>query len=191
MVKENVEQGVKKYVVKLDLTAQEEIRKQITELFKAEDLTILNNEGYEVTAEILKLAKGKAKEIKEFYTEPKKFAHEIHKEIVAMEKDDLQVLDKFEEVAKDGMTKYLLMLETPELDEETGEITVVEDAPKVQGVSVSDKYDFEIVDADLIPREYLIPNERMIRDMVKASNGEVDIPGVKIIKDKTISVRAS
>lgn len=186
---------IKEYKVELNLEEQKELRSQITDLFKADSIKIQDNPAYEMIGSVLVLAKGKAKEISNFYLEPKSFAHNIHKEICQMEKDDLDVLKTFETVAKTAMSNYLLEQEEKVKElENSEEVTdiVKEDyeAPEVKGVSVSDVYSFEIEDESLIPREYLIPNEKMIKDMVKASNGSVEIPGVKVTKNKTISVRS-
>ena len=56
--------------------------------------------------------------------------------------------------------------------------------PKIQGISFAEIWDFEILDEKLIPREYLIPDEQKIRQIVKATKGELNIPGIKIFKRK-------
>jgi hypothetical protein len=59
-----------------------------------------------------------------------------------------------------------------------------------EGVSFRDNWDFEIEDAALLPREYLIPDEKKIRAVVKAHKGETKIPGVKVIHDRSAAVRS-
>jgi hypothetical protein len=63
-------------------------------------------------------------------------------------------------------------------------------APKVDGVSFRTDWDFEIVDANLIPREYLIPDEKKIRGVVKAMRGAARIPGVRPFEKRITSVRS-
>ena len=52
--------------------------------------------------------------------------------------------------------------------------------PKVEGVSYRTDWDFEIVDAHALPREYLIPDQVRIRGVVRALKGETNIPGVRV-----------
>lgn len=62
--------------------------------------------------------------------------------------------------------------------------------PKVEGVSFRDDWDFEIVTAALIPREYLTPDLVRIRGVVKAMKAATNIPGVKVIQKRIAAVRA-
>jgi hypothetical protein len=63
----------------------------------------------------------------------------------------------------------------------------VDPGPKVEGMSFRDSWDFEIVDSGLIPRCYLVPDEKSIRAVVQALKEKTDIPGIKVFK-KTITV---
>jgi hypothetical protein len=49
-------------------------------------------------------------------------------------------------------------------------------------------WDFEIINQNEIPREYLMPNEKFIRAAIQA--GKRDIPGVKIYERSGLAVRA-
>ena len=62
--------------------------------------------------------------------------------------------------------------------------------PRAEGVSFREDWDFEIEDALLIPREYLIPDEKLIRATVKAQKAETKIPGIKAVPRTITSVRA-
>ncbi len=62
--------------------------------------------------------------------------------------------------------------------------------PKVEGVAVSENWQYEIVDEGAIPREYLIPDEKKIRSAVKAMKGMTKIPGVRVYDAGTVRVRA-
>lgn len=65
----------------------------------------------------------------------------------------------------------------------------VPEKPKLNGVYSRLDYDFEIIDMNQIPREYMIPNETLIRKVVKANKGNVEIPGIKIIKKEIVMTR--
>ena len=62
-------------------------------------------------------------------------------------------------------------------------------APKVKGISTRKKWSFEIANADLIPREYLIPNEVAIGGVVRALKGATNIPGIRVVSTNIMSAR--
>lgn len=61
---------------------------------------------------------------------------------------------------------------------------------KLEGVSFVEVWTYTIDDTSKIPREYMIPDEKKIRDVVKAMKGDANIPGVKIFADKQVRARA-
>jgi uncharacterized phage infection (PIP) family protein YhgE len=63
--------------------------------------------------------------------------------------------------------------------------------PKVAGTSVRSDWDFKITNPDLIPREFLTPDEAKIRAYVKAAKRPDAIPGVEAFETKIISTRAA
>ena len=52
--------------------------------------------------------------------------------------------------------------------------------PKMQGTSVRNRYDFDIVDVNLIPRKYLVVDTAAIGKVVRALKEKTDIPGIKV-----------
>jgi hypothetical protein len=58
------------------------------------------------------------------------------------------------------------------------------------GISAREVWLFQIVDANLISREYLIPDEVKIRRVVQALKGGTIIPGVRVWSEKQIAARA-
>jgi hypothetical protein len=60
---------------------------------------------------------------------------------------------------------------------------------KPAGVSYRDKYTPEIIDINLIPREYLIPNMQAIEKIGQATKGSISIPGIKFIQSKILASR--
>ena len=65
----------------------------------------------------------------------------------------------------------------------------VRQVPKVQDVSYRDNWRFIIENAELVPREYLIPDETKIGQYVRAMKDAAKIPGVKIYCEKTPIIR--
>jgi hypothetical protein len=66
---------------------------------------------------------------------------------------------------------------------------IVPEAPRASGLSLTETWKFSIVDASLIPREYLVPDEIKIGRIVRAMKGETKIPGVRIYSEKSVSSR--
>lgn len=58
-------------------------------------------------------------------------------------------------------------------------VIVQKTVPKVAGIAITKTWSYRIVNEKLIPREYLIPNEKMIGSVVKNSQGKINIPGVE------------
>lgn len=63
--------------------------------------------------------------------------------------------------------------------------------PKVSaaGTSVRKNWKFKIVDASAIPREYLIPDEKRIGEIVRANKDATDIPGIAVYEKLSIGGR--
>lgn len=58
--------------------------------------------------------------------------------------------------------------------------TVTLEKPKLQGTSVRNRYDFDIVDVNLIPLQYLIVDTAAIGKVVRALKDKTNIPGIKV-----------
>lgn len=64
-------------------------------------------------------------------------------------------------------------------------------ALKIAGIKTGMTRKYEIVKESLIPREYLKPDETKIGRVVKAMGTKIEIPGVKIWEEPTMSVRGA
>ena len=64
-------------------------------------------------------------------------------------------------------------------------------APKTQGQVIRKYPSFRIVDANLIPRQYLIPDEQAIGKVVKALKERHSIPGIEMFWGESESFRRS
>lgn len=60
---------------------------------------------------------------------------------------------------------------------------------KVNGQSSRIDYDFRIVDEKLIPREYLVVDEKRIRQTIKTFGKDAKIPGIEIFSKVVVSIR--
>lgn len=61
------------------------------------------------------------------------------------------------------------------------------EAPKIAGQSVREVWEFQIEDASLIPREYLMPDVVKIRRYVAAMKADAKVAGVRIYSEKRIA----
>ena len=63
---------------------------------------------------------------------------------------------------------------------------VAPNIPKVEGISMAENWAFEIVNKDLIPREYMIPDEVTLGKVARATRGSLHIPGIRIYSYKGV-----
>lgn len=66
---------------------------------------------------------------------------------------------------------------------ETAPVTTIAPIEKSEGIRTVTNYKFEITDASKVPAEYLIPDEQKIGRVVRATRGEIIIPGVKVYSE--------
>ena len=59
---------------------------------------------------------------------------------------------------------------------------------KIDKVAFVKAWKIEVIDADLVPREFLMPDEKKILAYVKMQDGKFPIPGVKISADQNVRV---
>lgn len=60
---------------------------------------------------------------------------------------------------------------------------------KIDGISYVSHWTFEITDVNAIPREYMMPDEKKIRGVVKAMKSYTRIPGVRVYDAGGVRVR--
>jgi len=63
-------------------------------------------------------------------------------------------------------------------------------APKVSDTAARVTWTYRVVDAALIPREYLIPDEKKIGGVVRAMKEATNIPGVEVYTETKVHVRS-
>lgn len=68
-------------------------------------------------------------------------------------------------------------------------VTLAEPAVKAAGTSYRTAWKFRIVNAALIPREYLIPNEQLLGATARTTKGTSSIPGIEFYAEKSIGGR--
>lgn len=66
-------------------------------------------------------------------------------------------------------------------------VTLPPAMPKVEGVAFRESWEFEIADASLLPRNYLLPDMMKIGQVVRAMKHDTKIPGVKVFKRQIVA----
>jgi hypothetical protein len=98
--------------------------------------------------------------------------------------------DKLEAEGKDGAVAAVVNGAHEKVQEILGSAPVVPEALDTSGLTVRENWRFSIVDKDLIPREYLMPDEKMIGMIVRAKKDQTNIPGVRVYVEKGVATRA-
>jgi hypothetical protein len=81
------------------------------------------------------------------------------------------------------------IIEEAAVKENQIEIPKIQEAPKTEGISMRDNWQFEIFDETLIPREYMIPDQVKIGKVVRALKDKANVPGVRVFNQPIMSAR--
>lgn len=136
--------------------------------------------------EAMKIIKGKMG-IYQVEAEKKARIEQEQLKRLALEEEEKDRADKAESLIASGRPEEALLLLEGEL-EAPAVVLGPANAPRAEGIQTREVWKFEVVNADLVPREYLVPDEVKIRGVVKALGSSAIIPGVKIWKEKVIAV---
>lgn len=167
----------------------------------------------ELKKKVTKPIKERLSEINTFFTEPEGcleeakevFAKSIIEFQTAEEAKRLEAIKKLQAEADEAAEKEKLVLQkraenalakgqgkiAAQLIREAKTVTsvVVEvQETKVDGLSLGDKWEAVIEDVALVPREWMIPDQKALDSFANAQKGNAKIPGVKFVNKKyTIS----
>lgn len=158
-------------------------------------ITIKNDSELEEANGILRKIATLRKAAKAHFEGLKKPFNEAMANLRAKEKEFLAPMEKGEATIKRLIVDYnrkieeQLKEEQAKLDEMAKQMegtgisvlpSVKLEKPKMQGTSIRNRYDFEIVDPNLIPREYLLVDTAAIGRVVRALKEKTNIPGIKV-----------
>jgi len=65
--------------------------------------------------------------------------------------------------------------------------TVAIEAPKVKGISTRTVWKARVLDANKVPRQYLVVNEKMLNDLAQATKGAVAVDGVEFYSEEIMA----
>lgn len=154
--------------------------------------TVTNPKEYAITALFLQRVKGLAKKAAEYFESDRKRQYEIYQAVLVEINQYTKPLSVAESAMKTALTRYhkAIANRISEADEDSREVVLAEAFPDVKGISLVQTWKHEVVDPDLVPREYLIVDEKKIAAKVKQLEGLTDIPGVKVERDYIVRSRS-
>jgi exonuclease VII large subunit len=172
------------------------------------EIVISSDEEYQQAAQFLIDLKTRQKEVeakrKEF-TQP---LYDLQKKLNAFFKEPLANYQKAEQALKNAMAKFQIKKEAErkaaleaankaaqEENKEAFTESMVKAAdnlaPDAKGTYTVDVPRFEVTNPELVPREYLMVDEKKIRGVVNSLGTDADIPGVRVWIEKSIRARTS
>jgi len=137
-------------------------------------LKVADVESYLLMGDLVKEVKAVVNKFEEETRPEIDQAHKLHKALIARRD---KWADKFAEAEALGKNKLRHFLESHE-------------GPKIDGIVLGETWDGDVVDPALIPREYLVPDVKKLKDLTKVLKEATNIPGWKAKSVKTISVRS-
>jgi len=98
--------------------------------------------------------------------------------------------EKFEADGKEHAAERIVNEAHDKVIEILGVTPDVPEEIDTSGIALRETWKFSIVNEALIPREYLIPDEKKIGRIVRALKGATDIPGIRVWSEKNTATRA-
>ena len=192
-----------------ELTVQKRIDDVIARM---DQIKITSQEELQEAATWLSRNKETQKLVKDFYEPERKATYDAYKTVTDSIKDFTDILIKAEKTVKKKMADYQMEQERIRRDEEAKRLAAEEAArekaeeegtpapspvvtapapepEKVEGISFVENWTFEIEDKAKIPLEYMIPDEKKIRGVVKAMKADTNIPGIRAYAEQTVRAR--
>jgi len=192
-----------------ELVVQQKIEDVIARM---EGITITTHDELQEAAEWLTKNKQTQKFVKDYYEPERKATYDAYTAVTGSIKKFTDILVKAEKTVKKKMADYQMEQDRIRREEERKRIAAEEAAKKdaektgapapepvvappssepekTEGVSFIENWTFEIEDKAKIPLEYMIPDEKKIRGVVKAMKGDTNIPGVRAYAETTVRAR--
>ena len=64
---------------------------------------------------------------------------------------------------------------------------VLKEQPKVKGIATREIWKFRVVNVSLLPREYMLPNGKMLLAFAQATKGTIPVPGVEFYSEEIVA----
>lgn len=93
-----------------------------------------------------------------------------------------QLLEEAEANGDESILDEEIMVAKPDLETEI---------PAMKGISFTTVWHFQIVDVNQIPRDYMMPDEKKIGEVVRALKDKADIPGIRVFSEQQVGARSA
>jgi len=156
-------------------------------LAQAEKMEIATTSGYVMAGGFVSGLRSLKKEIEATFEEVVAATHRAHKEAIKARDTHLDPVEKAIAIIKKKLGGFLENAEAAlELSAKNGKMD--EPLPKLPGISFRKGWTFRIVDAAKIPRAYLCPDEKVLRDYANAMGKNAKVSGVEFIRTTTLAI---
>ena len=154
----------------------DESKKRIMEFFKA-PLTLLGSAETAIKSAMLK-----------WQQEQERLRREEEARLAEAQRKEAERLARLAEAAeKRGDEKKAEEFKGREAITKAAVPSVISNVRPVAGISMREVWKYRIVDANKIPREYMIPNETVIGQVARSTKGKIAIEGVEFYCEETIA----
>lgn len=125
------------------------------------------------------------------FKEPVSRAHQAHKKLTKERNEILENYEWAENLLKDKMKRFHMendrkALAEPEVT--TTSITPPEPRSKLKHTTFVEKWKYKITNADKLPKDYLMPDERKIANTVRMMGEMAKIDGVQVYRDDEVRI---
>lgn len=156
-------------------------------------IVIADENTLNIAVDMLKQVKEQAKDLEAKKKAVTKPMNDAKNEVISWFKPALTVLAEAEKVIKDAISAYFEKQEADKVEAlQAGDyataISIVK-ADKPEGLGTSVRWEFEIENESLLPREYLCPDLKEIGRVVAEFKDRANIPGVRVFTRTGVSVR--
>jgi len=123
-----------------------------------------------------------------YQNEQDKKRREEEARIAAQQKAEAEKLEKrAEKAAASGKTDKAEELRAQAQQKASFAPVLAPTVEAVAGINTKTVWKCRIVNTDLIPREYMMPNDKMLNDIARATKGTLKIPGIEFYGEQIIA----
>lgn len=121
--------------------------------------------------------------------EAERAAERARRQVAKEAEDAADAATKLINEGKAGEADALIDEATAKIRDINADTPFVPDKPIANGTTLRETWDYEIVDAALIPRTFLVPDLTMIRRYGQNMKHQADVPGIRFFSVKSIASR--
>ncbi len=155
-------------------------------------IEVVDRPSCSMMAEALRRIADVKKKITDWYGPRKADARRVWQQLVDDEKLFLEPLVEAEKTGKQEIARFELAEKrkasemAAQVALETGVPAVIV-LPKTEGVSTTTLWRWRVTDVDAIPREYLVPDEKLLNKVVRERKDSTRIPGIEVYSELNVS----